>query len=352
MLILAAIATIALAWDLVQAGYIAQQRRTPRPLGILAGLLVLLAAPAFLIAVATTSAITGYSVAGVAWIWPVTVAMFVIESVYVTLRRMVTPFVGVPVAIYNALLLTVAVTRYIQESGASPPDWALALSAAAVGATGAIAGPVVLGSRWTTLVPLFAPAFPARHESGRVARVLVACFAAASAMALVGWWPAGARAVRSYDRYAGMALQERPAGDFAIGLRILPPLDAMPPTPALHSDLALVDTVGAEVVGLVLHADGAHNALLDSLARALDPLRRDSTSVVVTVNTPRRAGANRPMPGLDARWLSALARIGLSREARPATSVKWRVKRGLARIVQNNRSWPWKVRRLVHEALV
>ena len=50
--------------------------------------------------------------------------------------------------------------------------------------------------------------------------------------------------------------------------------------------------------------------------------------------------------------LSALARIGLSREARPATSVKWRVKRGLARIVQNNRSWPWKVRRLVHEALV
>lgn len=50
--------------------------------------------------------------------------------------------------------------------------------------------------------------------------------------------------------------------------------------------------------------------------------------------------------------LSALGRIGLSRETKPAPSVKWRVKRGLARIVENKRGWPWKVRRLVHEALV
>lgn len=307
MLILAAIATIALTWNIVQAGDIAQQRRTPPPLAAFAGLAVLLAIPALLIAVATSSAITGHSVAGVAWIWPVTTIVFLTESVYVTARRLVTPLVGVPIALYNAFLLTVAVTRYVQEGGGTPPDWALASTAAYTDAIGALAGPVVLSSRWATLVPLIAPAFPARRATARTARALVALLSAGSVGAVVAWWPAGNRAVQSYDRYLTATLQERPAGDFAVGVQILPPLDGVPPTAALHNDLALVDTIGAEAVSIIIDPDGVHAAILDSLARALDPLRRDSTSVFVTLASRRTTSwaSRASAPALDRDRFSA-----------------------------------------------
>jgi hypothetical protein len=311
MLTLAALATIALAWDIVQAGHIAQQRRTPRPLGILAGLAVLLAAPALLIAVATSSAITGYSVSGVAWIWPATAAVFVAESMYVTLRRLVTPFVGIPIALYNGLLLVVAVTRYIQDGGGAPPGWALALGAAYTDALGAVAGPIVLASPWATLVPLIAPAFPARHALGRVLRAVVAVVAVGSIGAFVAWWPAGARAVRSYDRYLAQTLQERPSGDFAIGVRILPPLDGMPPAAALRNDLALVDTIGAEAISVTIDPEAVHPGVLDSLAHVLDPLRRDSTTVFVVLGASRDADRRyRASPqAYDARRLAQLRSI-------------------------------------------
>src|SRR5215469_4018359 len=168
MLSFAILTTVALLWDVVQAGHIAQQRRTPPPLGVLAGMSVLLAAPALLIAVATGSAITGSSVAGVAWIWPATTAIFVAESMYATLRRLVTPFIGVPIILYNALLFAIATTRYMQAKAGVPPDWALTLGAVQADVLGALAGPIVLAAPWAVLVPLIAPAFPARRPTGRI----------------------------------------------------------------------------------------------------------------------------------------------------------------------------------------
>jgi hypothetical protein len=317
MLILAAIAAVTLMWDIAQAGQIAQQRRTPPVLGMLAGLAVLLAAPALLIAVATSSAITGHSVAGVAWIWPATAAVFVAESMYVTIRRLVTPLVGVPIMLYNICLLMVAVARFVQEAGGAPPDWALSLGAAYTDAIGALAGPVVLGSRWASLVPLIAPAYPARRPTGRALRAAAAILAVGALGALVAWWPAGDQAVRSYDRFLGAKLQERPAGDFSVGVRILPPIDGLPPAPALRNDLALVDTIGAEVVSVVIEPDGVHNAVLDSLAHTLDPLRRDSTSVFVALapHRPIRWGyRTSPAPAERGR-LTALRTI--ARRLRP-----------------------------------
>ncbi len=311
MLSFAVLTTIVMVWDVVQAGSIAQQRRTPPPLGALAGVSVLLAAPALLIAVATGSAITGSTVAGVAWIWPATTAVFVAESMYATLRRLVTPFIGVPITFYNALLFAIATTRYIQARAGVPPDWALTLGAVQADVLGAVAGPVVLAAPWAVLVPLVAPAFPARRPAARAMRAAIALLAAGFVAAFVYRWPAGASAVRSYDRYLSDPLQERPAGDFAIGLRILPPLDGMPPALALRSDLALVDTIGAEAVSVVINPDGVRPAALDSLARVLDPLRRDSTSVFVTLGSPWDAVRQyRAAPSrYDANRLSALRRI-------------------------------------------
>lgn len=286
MLTLAILAIIALSWDIVQAGSIAQQRRSPAPLGTLAGLSVLLAAPALLVAVATGSTITGSAVAGVAWIWPVTTAVFVAEAMYVTFRRLVTPFIGVPIMLYNGLVFAIATTRYVQAGAGAAPDWALVLGAVQADVLGAVAGPIVLAAPWAVLVPLVAPAFPARRTFARIARGSIALFACACVVLFIVRWPAGLTTVRSYDRYLAEELQERPAGDFSIGVRILPPLDGMPPALELRNDLALVDTIGAEAVSIVINPDGVRPTALDSLARVVDPLRRDSTSVFITLGSP------------------------------------------------------------------
>src|SRR5580704_427095 len=127
MLGLGVVAGLILAWDVGIAGHIAQMRSAPRLLAGLAGLAALLAAPALLIAVATSSTITGHSVAGVAWIWPATVLIFVAEAAYATVRRLVTPYIGIPITVYNLLVFAVAMTRYIQDNGGVPAGWALSL---------------------------------------------------------------------------------------------------------------------------------------------------------------------------------------------------------------------------------
>jgi hypothetical protein len=167
------LAAVVLAWDVFVAGHIAQQRGGPREVAALSGLAALLAAPALVIAVATSSTLTGRSVAGVAWIWPATVAIFVLQSLYSTIRRLVTPWIGVPIAAYNLLLMAVAATRYLGGGGGSPPAWALALTAAHTTALGALAGPWVLSSPYALLVPLVAPAFAPRWRISRPVRVIL-----------------------------------------------------------------------------------------------------------------------------------------------------------------------------------
>src|SRR5579883_751083 len=311
MLVLAIAAGLALTWDVLLASRLAQLRTTPRILAALGGLGALLAAPALLIAIAIPSELTGRSVAGVAWIWPLTVAIFAAESLYATVRRLASPLVGVPVTLYNVLLLIVAVTRYLEEGGATPPSWALTLVAAYTTALGAASGPVALASPYAVLVPLAAPALPGRWRVSAAGRAVLALAAGLTVAGVLAWLPAAASAVRSYDRYASDPLQERPAGDFAVGVRLLPPIEAPPPPAALRNDLALVDTTGAELVSLVVDPSGAHAAALDSIARVFDPLRRDSTLLVVTLGYPREAARRRraSASAYEAERLADLQRI-------------------------------------------
>ncbi len=291
MIVLGVLAAVVLAWDVFLAGHIAQQRGVPREVAALSGLAALLAAPALVIAVATSSALTGRSVAGVAWIWPATVAIFVLQSLYATIRRLVTPWIGVPIAAYDLLLMAVAATRYLGGGGGSPPAWALALTAAHTTALGALAGPWVLSSPYALLVPLVAPAFPPRWRLSRPVRAVLAAQAAAWVVATGLWLPYATNALHSYDRYAAEPLRVRPGGDFSIGLRLLPPLDAAPAPVDLRNDLALLDTTHAEIASVVVNPAGAHRQTLDSLARVFDPLRRDSTILIVTLGYPDNAGA-------------------------------------------------------------
>jgi hypothetical protein len=280
---LAALGAIVLVWDVFLAGQMAQFRGTPRLLAALSGLAALVAAPALVIAVASSSITNGRSVAGIAWIWPATVAVFVAQALYATTRRLVSPLISVPIAAYNLLLMAIAATRYVGAIGGSPPTWALALSGAHATALGAIAGTAALASPFAILVPLVAPAFPGRWRLSSTVRVLLAAQAAVWVGATIRWVPSATAAVRSYDRFGTQSLQERPAGDFAVGVRVLAPIDAAPPPLELRNDLALVDTTGAEVVSVIVTPAGATRAVLDSLARVLDPLRRDSTTLVVAL---------------------------------------------------------------------
>jgi hypothetical protein len=290
VIVLGVLAAVVLAWDVFLAGHIAQQRGVPREVAALSGLAALLVAPALVIAVATSSTLTSRSVSGVAWIWPVTVAIFVLQSLYATMRRLVTPWIGVPIAAYDLLLMAVAATRYMGGGGGSPPAWAVALAAAHTTAVGALVGPWALSSPYALLVPLVAPAFPPRWRISRPVRFVLAVQAGAWVVATGLWLPYAAAAVRSYDRYSAETLPARPGGDFSVGLRLLPALDAPPSPLDLRNDLALLDTTGAEIVSVVVNPDGAHRQTLDSLARVFDPLRRDSTILIVTLGYPDNAG--------------------------------------------------------------
>jgi len=290
---LGALVVLVLAWDVFLAGHVAQLRATPSTLAVVSAFAALLIVPAVVVEVAGAGGVglDGRTVNGVAWVWPLTVALCAAQALYATLRRMVAPALGVPIVAYDLLLFAIAVTRYLGADGGTPPDWAQTLGAAYASALGTLVGPASLSSPYVLLIPLVAPAFPARWPFGRPIRVLVALVALAWVALIAGSIPSAADAVRSYDRYATESLEDRPSGDFSVGIRVLPPLNGAPEPAALRGDLALVDSTGAEAISIVVDPDGAHIAALDSLARALDQLRRDSTILIVTLGYPRMAAA-------------------------------------------------------------
>jgi hypothetical protein len=294
MTALVILAAFILIWDIALAGHVAQLRIAPRALAALSGLAALLAVPAFVIAIATNLGLNGRSVVGVAWIWPATIAIFAAEAIYVTAQKLVNPLVGASIAAYDLLLLAIALARYIGDGGAALPFWALALVAAQATAMGAIAGPTALLSAYAVMLPIIAPAYPGRWRATRLFGALAAGLALMGTAAVVAKFPAGAYAVASYDRYADAPIHARPEDDFAIGVRVLAAVDAPPPLIGLRNDLALVDTTGAEAMSVVIDPAGTESVPLDSLARALEPLRRDSLLLIVALGTPAEAWHRQP----------------------------------------------------------
>jgi hypothetical protein len=271
-----------LLWDTFLAGQIAQQRTAPRPFAFMSALGALLLAPALLVAAAAGSNQGGRTFDALAWIWPAVTLLFTLQTLYAVGRRMLSPLLGLPILAYNILLTIVTTTRYTLALGATPPPTAMFLAVAHLNVLGYVTGPTALWSPLALQLPLLAPAFPARWRLSLTLRAIIATLAVAWCVATGLELPAAASAVRSYAALAAEPLQERPAGDFTVGLRLLPVVDGAPTASALRNDLALVDSTGAEAVSVVIDPH-AHAAALDSLARALEPLRRDTTLLIVTV---------------------------------------------------------------------
>jgi hypothetical protein len=276
-----ALTLVIIIWNVVLAGRIAQLRQASRPFAALTGLAGLLIVPAFIVAIATTTVITGRAIAAVDWLWPLTIVLFAIQSVYAVARRLVNPLWGYPIAFYNVFLAVAGIARYFTAHGFDVPRVFLVLMGAQVDALAlatidaAITSPVFLHA------PMISPAFPALRRLTAGFRLAMSILALAWFGFMIAEIPRARVALASYESHAEDRLAERPAG-FAIGVKLFPDVRNPPSAASVRADIELAESIRLNVVNVVI-VPGATILALDSVARALDLMQRDSITVIATV---------------------------------------------------------------------
>jgi hypothetical protein len=300
---------VILVWDVYLAGRIAQLRTLPRTFATLSALAGFLLIPALLIHLATASSITGRAITAVDWLWPTTVVLFALQALYAASRRLVNPFLGFFIAVYDLTIAADAVLRFVSSRGTPLPSAALIFLAATTGAFAFLTqSPTILGSPFFFFIPMVAPAFPALRRSSVTFRLAMAGIAGGWVVIVLSQIPDAIKAVGSYAIHSPSVerLQERPAGDFDIGLTIFPDLEGALQPLAAKNDLALIDTLGIDVVNVVIVPESMDKAALDSLAHALEETRADSTTLIITLGYHSKL---LPLPGrtfTDTRRLATI----------------------------------------------
>ena len=283
-----ALSVAMIAWDILMAGRIAKLRRIPRGFQTITGIAGLLLVPALVVAYSSESLLYGRAIILVAWLWPFTALLFVVQAIYALGRRLVTPLLGFPLLVYNIIIATVAVTKFVISRGHSPTEFGLALNAAQASMLGTFFGTPALWNPIYIQIPIFAPSLPARWGFTRFARVALAGAAMAMTALVVIELPGAYAGIRSYASHANDQLQEHPDGDFRIGLKIFPDLRSGPPPLAIKYDLALADTLGVDAISVVVDPEAARGVALDSLARSIEQARSDSTLLIVALGYPKK----------------------------------------------------------------
>lgn len=304
------VAALVLAWNVTLSGWIATRREGAswfRNLTALAGLLI---APAAVLAIAASTDTGARTITGVAWLWPVTCVLMVAQAIAATAGRLVSLSVGVPIVFYNVLLALVAIgDDQVLRSGYAP-DVLQGLIAARDAVLGVVSGRAALGSPLSVLIPLIAPAYPARWRSSAFVRAVLVLYAAATLTLLVMEWPRGIGAVRSYDASA-RTLAPRDARSFALGLRLLPDIAGLPDARAVRTGARLYDRLNPDALLVSLNASAVRSSGLDSLVRVLAPYRSDSVRLIVALSFTREDAIGvRNAPQLASRLrLDALQRV-------------------------------------------
>lgn len=278
------------AWNVLIAGRVGQLRRAPRKFSTLTALCGLLLAPALLIAFAASSILYGRAMQPLLWVWPVVAVMFLLQVMYALSKRLVTPMFGVPILLYNAVIAAVALSKLVVSRGAEPPEFVHGLAAAQTSAAGIVFGAAALWRTAYVQVPLLAPALPAHWRASAFARGVLAVIAMVMTAVVLVEVPDGLAAVRSYPHYESQRLQERPGGDFALGLKVFPDLSGQVSRLALRNDTALARQLEVDAVSIVLTPAAVDGPVLDSLARALAGFRQDSVLLVVSLGYSARSG--------------------------------------------------------------
>src|SRR5678815_4055859 len=151
-----ALSAAMIGWDILMAGRIVKLRRIPRAFQAITGIAGLLILPALVIAYTAQSLLYGRAILLVAWLWPFTALLFVMQTIYALTRRLVTPMLGFPLLVYNTIIATVAVTKFVITRGDSPAEFGLALNAAQASMLGTFFGSPALWNPIFLQVPLFA----------------------------------------------------------------------------------------------------------------------------------------------------------------------------------------------------
>ncbi|MDB4898818.1 MAG: hypothetical protein JWN53_626 [Gemmatimonadetes bacterium] len=291
------LAVIILVWNVYLTGRIAQVRTLPRTFSTLSALAGFLLIPALLIHLATASAITGRAITAVDWLWPTTVVLFAIQALYAAMQRLVNPFLGFFIALYDIVIAVDTVMRFVASRGTPLPTPALIFLAATTGAFAFVTqSPTIIGSPFFFFIPMITPAFPALRRASATFRLVMAGIAGGWIVVIFTQLTPADRAINSYalDEAKADKLQERPEGDFEIGLKIFPDMSGPVEPLAARNDLALVDSLGISAVNVVIVPEAMDRLALDSLAHTLDGIRSDSTLVIVTLGY---ASKLLPLPG-------------------------------------------------------
>ncbi|HVT40882.1 MAG TPA: hypothetical protein VHE78_17715 [Gemmatimonadaceae bacterium] len=317
---IAALLLLFLAWDVAVAGRIAQ-RGGAAPFRLLTGLCGFLVAPALLVSVGSGSALTGRAMAGLGWLWPLVLLLFVVQSFYVFVRRLASRWIVAPFLAFNVLVALIGVVRYAGSLGFGLSPFALAPGLAFANLVAVAFGPLTFGSPIAVLVPLLAAGSSAGSRVAAAFRLALGVFASALVGVIaVESIPAHA-ALAAYARLGTVRLTEFivPAdrGSLATGLRILPELSRAPAAGVLRDDLALADSLGVDVLLVRILPDGCTPTALDSLDRALEPFRRDSTLLIVELAYSRDAARELRTPAADYMQRSAANVDRMVRRLRP-----------------------------------
>src|SRR5450756_532321 len=98
-----ALSVAMIAWDILMAGRIAKLRRIPRGFQAITGIAGLLLVPALVVAYTAESLMYGRAIILVAWLWPFTALLFVVQAIYALGRRLVTPLLGFPLLVLSLI---------------------------------------------------------------------------------------------------------------------------------------------------------------------------------------------------------------------------------------------------------
>ena len=278
-----ALSLIIVIWDVVLAGRISQLRLASRSFAGLTGICALLLIPALIIRMATTTVITGRAVVAVDWIWPLVVTLFAVQAVYAVSRRLVNYLWGVPIVVYDIVL---AVTETVRFGVAHGWGWADGVSGLLTAQSSTLAivtqSSIAVTTPFFLLVPMVSPAFPALRRTTAMFRAFIAVDATLWVIGLLVWGlSASKQAGDALADHLDDRLRERPAGDFRVGLKILPDVAIEPSPLALEKDVQLAVQLGVRAIEIVV-APGAGDSTLARLSREIDRLG-DSVTVVVAV---------------------------------------------------------------------
>lgn len=259
-----------------------------RAFRMLSGLGAFLLLPALLIGLLAPTS-PGIRVLGpLAWLWPLVTLIVLIQAVWAVVISRGSRLTAAAIAAFNLLVAWVAVTRWVESLGGTLPAWALAPGYAVSSLAAFGMGTAAFSWGAGLLMPALAPATPPRSRMTRAFRALLATGCAGviafSGLAL----PKAARSLLAAGTLAMVTPDSGARGELSVGLRVFGALGGLPSGVTARRDMALADSLGLTALHVELDPSAATAAVLDSIARSIEP-RRDSLTLVVTLTLGARA---------------------------------------------------------------